>query len=364
MLRKYLIRSVAIGTLVSSLLLLVSLWIYYRSTLLLAHQLVSFQQSSAAYGVELSFSTTQRKGWPWGAELYSVMPKLLYHHDNIQIGGVSSSVKLGGTWWTWLWYGLHNTMPPIHFPNPLIIRILQDDHIITLHLNDLTLSPSAITTKNAFFSLTFHSSDIALSYNGSPYPLHLAPIEGTLFVNPSANPHESRIGLQLTIGLATLQKASFPLNLPLHNVHMALSLAGANTPLSVSLKQGIPLHIHDISIDIPFTAQPNGNLPRFPPTHISLSGTLNLPNGNGLLFLQFTHWRLGLYSALDLPIFQQRLAPNILASLKRYLVPSPNDDTLEEHPITLSVPLAQWHLSGLPPEKVRALYQMLLHSPK
>ncbi|WP_018980266.1 hypothetical protein [Saccharibacter floricola] len=344
------LMTLTLGLLVA--LTLLDVWAYRLATKHMEHQLALFQENCRSNAITLSIGHVTPQGWPFGAGLSLSHIQFHTQHDALQIGGASTSVQLGGSWATWLLNALQHRSLPLLSNGETILRFVAHERDLTIHLHKLHLTSKRHAT---------HST-AALSLGDARFTSEQAELSGALNTLSGKiywNTHPSLTDSALAIDLKALQlhlnHPNIPLHHPLTQLHVVAALPGCHPFLLDTLTKSCILRLHELSADLPL-------LDSSP--HVSLGGKISIPEGDGAVTLQVTHWRNSALQILERPEAQQQLSPAMLEFFQRALTPPSSSVTIPtERPLSMSVALSHGLPTGLNAEKLRMIQRFLPHTP-
>lgn len=331
-------------------------WLYHHTIAWMEQKVATLQETSHAHGVTLSIVRTTPHGWPFGAQLSLSHVQLLTKDGTLQSGGATSSLEFGGTWAHWAWALLHNTAPPLHSDGESIFRLLYHDKDLTFYVHQMRLFPSLDHTDGSQ-SFTLRADRVRFSAEFMPLSGALNTLSGRLYWKNHASPEQSAFATALNAQQLFLTQPNLSLHHPVTHLHFTAALPGCFPTLQQSLSQGCTLRLHDLSADVPFSSPPSV-------VHLSLAGRVSVPDGNGALTVQLTHWRDSFLKLLDTPVTQQRMSPDMVSMLQHAFVPPSSSPALApERPLSMTLSLSHALPTGLTNEKLRMLYRLLSRTP-
>lgn len=276
-------------------------------------------------GWSVHANPVHRGGWPFGA--WVELDHLDATHPTssdapYDAGWAGEHLRLGGSWASLLHAGLL-----VSLKGHQAARLVLNDRILTVLTSGVQIrfrSPE---------DLRFSASQLQLAFSGRWPDRHIFAknLSGRLIRSPEAPAGATRLGVEAKAAKLSGFPLPYGTSTDLHQTHLALALTASGSSTDRSFLDPASyerLLLQDASAS-----------PASTDSHITLSGSITLPNQTGTLTLTLIHWQELATRLLDHPEIESHLAPDFQAALRKALEKVSTSQHGSGHPLSVALPV-------------------------
>lgn len=340
-----------------SLISLITSWKLYRSAQNILTQQIAYITHSANLPAHTTITshTAQATGWPFGAwqRLSDVSISTTFSHINI--AGATPTLLIGGTWIDWARSLIFKTALPLHAPDILVLRFLQQQNSLTARLAnthlDLQKSFSDTSTEEPLFTGHFDFTHGEIALSTQPQIITLGHTKGRARFAPQAQSNQALLSIALTSRTLT---APSPLMhyAALENIGAYFAIIPTPIPHNSTSLPPFLIRIQELGADL----RPLNELHTSSPLpRIMVAGDISTPSLNGSLTLTFKNWQPALRMAVNSP-WLQHIAPPDLTSFLQKGLHNPRVAALTSHPLSVTFSIDHGIAKGISTQRMVDFY--------